>query len=75
MTTGATLNELAKVLRKCGASAVSAWAVARTFHQIAFQPIPEPNMTFDVILYQPKFLPIPAILFGFALIQVRSCIS
>lgn len=31
MTTGATINELAKVLRKCGASGVSAWVVARTF--------------------------------------------
>jgi ComF family protein len=31
MTTGATMNELAKVLRKCGASGVSAWVVARTF--------------------------------------------
>jgi ComF family protein len=30
MTTGATMNELAKVLRKCGASSVSAWVVART---------------------------------------------
>ena len=30
MTTGATLNELAKVLRKCGASHVSGWVVART---------------------------------------------
>lgn len=30
MTTGATLNELAKVLRKCGAARVSGWVVART---------------------------------------------
>lgn len=30
MTTGATLNELAKVLRKCGANHVSGWMVART---------------------------------------------
>ncbi|MGH8763980.1 MAG: ComF family protein [Nitrosospira sp.] len=30
MTTGATLNELAKVLRKCGAAYVSGWVVART---------------------------------------------
>lgn len=30
MTTGATLNELAKVLRKCGAIHVSGWVVART---------------------------------------------
>ena len=30
MTTGATLNELAKVLRKGGARSVSAWVVART---------------------------------------------
>ncbi|HJT50399.1 MAG TPA: ComF family protein [Nitrosospira sp.] len=30
MTTGATLNELAKVLRKCGAACVSGWVVART---------------------------------------------
>ena len=30
MTTGATLNELAKVLRKHGAVTVSAWVVART---------------------------------------------
>jgi ComF family protein len=30
MTTGATLNELAKALRKCGARGVSAWVVART---------------------------------------------
>jgi ComF family protein len=30
MTTGATLNELAKVLRKCGAAHVSGWVVART---------------------------------------------
>jgi ComF family protein len=30
MTTGATLNELAKVLRKGGASGVSVWVVART---------------------------------------------
>jgi len=30
MTTGATLNELATVLKKCGATQVSAWVVART---------------------------------------------
>jgi ComF family protein len=30
MTTGATLNELAKILRKCGAARVSGWVVART---------------------------------------------
>ncbi|ODT70681.1 MAG: phosphoribosyltransferase [Nitrosomonadales bacterium SCN 54-20] len=30
MTTGATLNELARVLRKCGAVHISAWVVART---------------------------------------------
>lgn len=30
MTTGATLNELAKILRKCGATYVSGWVVART---------------------------------------------
>lgn len=30
MTTGATLNELAKVLRQGGAASVSAWVVART---------------------------------------------
>lgn len=30
MTTGATLNELAKVLRKGGVASVSAWVVART---------------------------------------------
>jgi ComF family protein len=30
MTTGATLNELAKVLRKCGGVHISAWVVART---------------------------------------------
>ena len=30
MTTGATLNELAKVLRKHGATRLSGWAVART---------------------------------------------
>jgi ComF family protein len=30
MTTGATLNELAKVLRKSGATQVSGWVVART---------------------------------------------
>ncbi len=29
MTTGATLSEAAKTLKKCGASAVSAWVVAR----------------------------------------------
>jgi ComF family protein len=30
MTTGSTLNELAKVLRKCGAIHISGWVVART---------------------------------------------
>ena len=30
MTTGATLNELAKALRKCGAARVTGWVVART---------------------------------------------
>ena len=30
MTTGATLNELARVLRKCSAVHISAWVVART---------------------------------------------
>lgn len=30
MTTGATLNELARILRKCGAVHISAWVVART---------------------------------------------
>ncbi|SFU50774.1 ComF family protein [Nitrosospira multiformis] len=30
MTTGATLNELARVLRKCGAVHISAWVVTRT---------------------------------------------
>lgn len=33
MTTGATLNELAKVLRSQGAAEVSAWVVARTLKQ------------------------------------------
>ncbi|SEO36021.1 ComF family protein [Nitrosovibrio sp. Nv6] len=30
MTTGSTLNELAKILRKCGAAHISGWVVART---------------------------------------------
>ena len=30
MTTGSTLNELAKVLRKCGATHITGWVVART---------------------------------------------
>jgi ComF family protein len=30
MTTGATLNELSRILKNCGASEVSAWVVART---------------------------------------------
>jgi ComF family protein len=30
MTTGATLNEISRVLKDCGASEVSAWVVART---------------------------------------------
>lgn len=30
MTTGATLNELARVLRKCGAAHISVWVIART---------------------------------------------
>ena len=30
LTTGATLNELARVLRKAGAAAVVGWVVART---------------------------------------------
>lgn len=30
MTTGATLNEISRVLRACGAAEVSAWVVART---------------------------------------------
>jgi predicted amidophosphoribosyltransferase len=30
MTTGATLNELAKILRQHGATAISNWVVART---------------------------------------------
>jgi predicted amidophosphoribosyltransferase len=30
MTTGATLNELAKVVRKQGAIEINAWVVART---------------------------------------------
>ncbi len=33
MTTGATLNELARVLRKCGAVKVSGWVVARTLQE------------------------------------------
>ena len=33
MTTGITLNELAKVLRKRGATRVSAWVVARTLRE------------------------------------------
>ena len=33
MTTGATLNELARVLRKRGATEVSAWVVARTLRE------------------------------------------
>lgn len=33
MTTGATLNEISRVLKACGASEVSAWVVARTQHQ------------------------------------------
>jgi len=33
MTTGTTLNELAKVLRKRGATRVSAWVVARTLRE------------------------------------------
>ncbi len=34
MTTGATLNELAKVLRKSGATHVSGWVVARTLPRV-----------------------------------------
>ncbi|MBP9870870.1 MAG: ComF family protein, partial [Nitrosomonas sp.] len=34
MTTGATLNELAKVLRKQGASEISNWVIARTLPEI-----------------------------------------
>lgn len=34
MTTGATLNELAKVLRKQGASEISNWIIARTLPEI-----------------------------------------
>jgi predicted amidophosphoribosyltransferase len=30
LTTGATLNELARVLRKAGAVSVAGWVVART---------------------------------------------
>jgi ComF family protein len=30
LTTGATLNELAKVIRQCGASEVTGWIIART---------------------------------------------
>jgi predicted amidophosphoribosyltransferase len=30
LTTGATLNELARVLRKAGAASVHGWVVART---------------------------------------------
>jgi ComF family protein len=30
LTTGATLNELAKVIRRCGASEVTGWIIART---------------------------------------------
>lgn len=33
MTTGATLNEISRILKSCGASEVSAWVVARTPHQ------------------------------------------
>lgn len=33
MTTGTTLNELAKVLRKRGATRISAWVVARTLRE------------------------------------------
>jgi ComF family protein len=35
MTTGATLNELARLLRKCGAVKVSGWVVARTLRETA----------------------------------------
>lgn len=39
MTTGATLNELAKVLRQQGASQVSGWVVARTLpHSLSISP-------------------------------------
>jgi predicted amidophosphoribosyltransferase len=33
MTTGSTLNEFAKVLKKQGAEKVSAWVVARTLKE------------------------------------------
>ena len=34
MTTGATLNELAKILRKSGATHVDGWVVARTLPRV-----------------------------------------
>ncbi len=34
MTTGATLNELARVLRKCGAREISSWVIARALPEI-----------------------------------------
>ena len=34
MTTGATLNEISKVLRQCGAEEVSGWMVARAFLEL-----------------------------------------
>ncbi len=39
MTTGATLNELAKNIRRAGASAVVAWVVARAVRQDAPRPL------------------------------------
>jgi predicted amidophosphoribosyltransferase len=33
MTTGATLNELARTLKKAGAERVEAWVIARTVHK------------------------------------------
>ncbi|HWM41055.1 MAG TPA: ComF family protein [Burkholderiales bacterium] len=38
MTTGATLNEVASVLKAAGASRVVNWVVARTFPQSGFSP-------------------------------------
>ena len=34
MTTGATLNELAKVLHKQGAKEISNWVIARTLSEV-----------------------------------------
>ena len=75
MTTGASLNELARQLKQRGAAHVQCWVIARTQHHDQISPTRlELPLCCTSSYLNPKSPPIPAISFVYAPTLGRNCI-